>query len=487
MVGMGAMRRYIARANYDPLQRMQMSTLVALTSRSVDFAAGLRSMVPAFAAPLQQRAAALAERIGEIRRSLRTHAVPPAWEPAERSAGTPLISELEAMVGLMPKVFSSATSIDPRFEILEAPPAPNRFFVEDAFTNPDHLRYVLGGTLAAMLCYVLYVSLDWPGISTAVTTCVLTGLSNIGASRQKQVLRIAGVVLGGFVFGLGAQVFVLPYIDSITGFAVLFATVTAIAAWVSTSSARLSYAGLQIAFAFFLINLTEFRIQLSLTVARNRVAGVLLGITMMWLVFERLYSKPAFDEMVRLFVSNVRLMATLVSESRIGADAETILQIRRHRDHVYRKFGEVSAQADAVPFETGPARAGHMAARDRIRNWQSTLRTFYLMEVPLVQFRLYRNPEDMSPAFRNIERRFLQDCAATLNLIADTIEEQLDGKSLRPAPGKSLQAMLDAAEAAESGALLPEEQGLLRLTRSLAALLDGLEADATTEPLLATG
>ena len=94
-----------------------------------------------------------------------------------------------------------------------------------------------------MVCYVLYVSLDWPGISTSVTTCVFTALSNVGTSRQKQVLRIAGAVLGGFVFGIGAQVFILPNIDSITGFVVLFAVVTAIAAWVSTSSSRLSYAG----------------------------------------------------------------------------------------------------------------------------------------------------------------------------------------------------------------------------------------------------
>jgi multidrug resistance protein MdtO len=168
----------------------------------------------------------------------------------------------------------------------------NRIFVEDAFTNPEHLRFALSGTLAAMVCYILYMGLDWPGISTSVTTCVLTALSNIGASRQKQVLRIAGAIIGGFIFGLGSQIFILPYIDSITGFTVLFAVVSAFAAYISTSSSRLSYAGLQIALAFYLINLSEFSIQLSLSVARDRAIGVLLGVFMMWLVFERFYPRP---------------------------------------------------------------------------------------------------------------------------------------------------------------------------------------------------
>ena len=71
--------------------------------------------------------------------------------------------------------------------------------------------------------------------------------------------------------------FILPNLDSITGFVMLFASVTAIAAWISTSSSRLSYAGLQIALAFYLINLSEFRFQTSLAVARDRAIGVLLG------------------------------------------------------------------------------------------------------------------------------------------------------------------------------------------------------------------
>ena len=64
---------------------------------------------------------------------------------------------------------------------------------------------------------------------------------------------------------------------------------TAVAASIATSSSRLSYAGVQFALAFYLIHLSDFSIQTNLAMGRDRILGVLLGTTMMWLVFERLF------------------------------------------------------------------------------------------------------------------------------------------------------------------------------------------------------
>jgi multidrug resistance protein MdtO len=486
IVGVGGLRRYIARANFDSLRRVQMSTLVSLTGRSVDFAAALASSRPVFPVELQPRAARLAKHVAHLRACFPMMSNLSAWEPVgDADPNTPLLSEVESLLALIPAAFASEASIDPRTQILEAPPSSNRIFVEDAFTNPEHLRFIVAGTLAGMLCYILYVSLDWPGISTAVTTCVLTALTNIGASRQKQVLRVAGALLGGFVFGLGSQIFILPYINSITGFTVTFAVVSAIAAWIATSSARLSYAGLQIALAYYLINLSEFRIQLSLTVARDRAIGVLLGISMMWLVFERFYPRPASDEMITVFVRNLRLMATMVAESAIGSDAAAIVQIRRHRDQIYQLFGDVTAQADAVPFETGPNRAAHMAARDRIRRWQTSLRTFYLLEVPLLQFRLFGDRSSMSTAFRDIEHGFLEGCSNKLRHIADSIENQLNNKPFEHFTHESLQALLKKLADDERNPLSEREEALFQLTVKTAALLDRIDNEVGSEPLFA--
>lgn len=113
------------------------------------------------------------------------------------------------------------------------------------------------------------------------------------------MLRVTGAIAGGFLIGMGSQILILPYVDSIAGFAVLFALVTALSAWFMTSSPRLSYSGLQVALALYLINLQEFTIQTSLSIARDRVVGILLGLFMMWLVFDQLWGTRAAVEMKR--------------------------------------------------------------------------------------------------------------------------------------------------------------------------------------------
>lgn len=486
VVGMGAVRRHIARTADDAVHRMRVSALVSLTGRSTDFAAAIANTGVRFEGEDRARTARLAERIAEIRGCLVKKTQPAIWD-AERSASTPLLTELEVMISLIAPVLSGNASPDPMLQILETPVASERFFVEDAFTNPEHLRYALSGTLAAMLCYILYVGLAWPSLATSVTTCVLTGLTNIGASRQKQVLRMAGALVGGLLFGMGAQVFVLPYIDSLTGFAIMIAVVSGVAAWVSTSSSRLSYAGVQIALAFYLIHLSDFTVQTSLTVARDRLLGVLLGTFMMWLVFERFYPRPASDQMIRIFVRNLRLMAEMILTTPTDGKEEAIVRIRRQRDQIYRYFGDVTAQSDAVPFETGQQRSGHLAARDRIRRWQASLRTFYLLETPLLQFRIFSKAEERLRPFAVAENRFREECAYAFQRMAQRIEDQLDTQSgekrlAAQEPALVMTTLESLAEGREQD-LSAREVALLKMTRTIAALVDRVQGEVAREPL----
>jgi len=130
-----------------------------------------------------------------------------------------------------------------------------RTYVSGELLDPEHIKFALRGCLAATASYITFNALFWPEISTAVTTCFLTALTTIGASRQKQIVRFAGAIIGGFVIGMGAQIFILPHIDSIAGFTALYIVVIAGAAWIATSSARLSYLGVQLAMTFCLISL----------------------------------------------------------------------------------------------------------------------------------------------------------------------------------------------------------------------------------------
>jgi multidrug resistance protein MdtO len=482
-VGAGALRRYVARASSTQLYRTRMSTLVSLVARCIDFAGALASAFPSLPDGNQERAARLKRSFADIRLCLRTHGQPceATLEPRP-SPDTPLLSEIESMVSLMPSIFSDEHATDLTLEAIEDTPNASRIFVPDAFSNPEHLRYILGGTFAAMLCYVFYVSLDWPALSTSLTTCVLTALTTVGSSRQKQVMRIAGFVLGGVIAGIGAQIFILPSIDSIGGFTVLFGIVTAVAAWVATSSSRLSYAGVQIAFSFYLIQLSDFSIQTSLTLPRDRVLGVLLGVTMMWLVFERTFPRSAADGMVRIFAVNVRLMADLASSTPRADDPASILKVRRQREEIYRRFGEVSAQSDAVPFETGPARPGDMAARDRIRRWQAFLRSFYLLEAPLLQFRIFANIYSKSPSFTKFENDFRFECSRIFLHIAESLEKQLATRTHHADSVPSLLNRIDSSSAIEAE-FSERERALLRLIRTIAQLVDRLQIEVASEGL----
>src|ERR1700741_739806 len=230
---------------------------------------------------------------------------------------------------------------------LKSDNSPVTLFARDALSNSDYLKFGLKGCLAASLCYIIYTSLAWPGISTAVVTCILTALTTVGSSRQKQVLRVTGAIVGGVILGIGAQVFILPYLDSIAGFTLLFVAVTIVAAWIATSSPRLSYFGVQFALAFFVINLQEFKMQTSLTVARDRIIGILLGLLMMWLVFDRLWSAPAVEEMKKSFVTSLRLLGQLFGLPLSKDISVVIEQTSALREKTNTNLDKVRLLADA--------------------------------------------------------------------------------------------------------------------------------------------
>ncbi len=342
----------------------------------------------------------------------------------------PLFGEIEKTALLIPEVFSGSQSL----RIL-GPAAPETggwppAIARGRLLDPEHLKFGLKGCLAASLCYVIYSALFWPEISTSVTTCFLTALTTIGASRQKQVLRFAGALLGGFVFGMGAQVFILPYIDSIAGFTVLFVVVSAFAAWIITSSPRLSYLGVQVAFAFFLINLQEFKIQTSLVVARDRVAGILIGLLVMWLVFDQLWSTPAAVAMKKAFTSGLRLLAQLAREP-LSSDLQTAIERSYSlRETINAQFDKVRSLADAILFEFGPSRHRDLELRNCIRSWQPQLRTLFIMRIASWRYRAQVPGFEFPESIRRLQAAYDEQSRWLLEEMADWVEDDRPGGAL---------------------------------------------------------
>jgi multidrug resistance protein MdtO len=230
---------------------------------------------------------------------------------------------------------------------------------------------------------------------------------------------------------MGAQVFILPYLDSIAEFSVLFIAVTCGAAWIITSSPRLSYLGVQVAFAFFLINLQEFKIQVSLTVARDRVVGILLGLTVMWLVFDQLWSTPAGVAMKKAFAQNLRLLAQLAREPISKAPRTAIERSHSLRETINAEFDKLRSLADGVLFEFGPDRRINLELRDRIRQWQPQLRTLFVMRAALLRYRLrlpgFELPEAVllqHEAYEERSAQVLEEIAGRIELSAPPAENR---------------------------------------------------------------
>ena len=185
-----------------------------------------------------------------------------------------------------------------RYITEETPHTPSHakkpLFVAEALTNPKHVRFALKVTLAAMVCYLIYSGLNWPGISTAFVTCCFIALENTEATMRKGWLRLLGCA-GGGLCGYFAIIFLIPHMESIASLILLTAAGAALAGWVAAGTDRISYAGLQGAFAFFLCIFQGFAPEANFTTVRDRLAGIILGIIVSSLVYRFIWVEHALD------------------------------------------------------------------------------------------------------------------------------------------------------------------------------------------------
>ncbi len=236
----------------------------------------LAAMQPEALAPPQRQALAqaclqLAEDLerGKAMRDLQLAPLPPAQE-----TGFQPLTELQ----------QALTSLAQGSDIGQPDPVHDSFFVADAWRNPIYQQHALKSTAAAMICYILYSAMDWQGIHTAMITCYVAALGSTGETVHKLALRIAGCLLGALL-GFLTIIYAVPHMVSVGSLAIVVFLVSLLGSWVFSGPERISYAGIQIAFAFYLVALQGFGPSISLDAAWDRIVGVLLGNTVMYLTF----------------------------------------------------------------------------------------------------------------------------------------------------------------------------------------------------------
>ena len=333
-----------------------------------------------------------------------------------RSALAPVLAELERIVRELP--------------LAERPEADRpdhraRLFVPDALTNPRYAEFALKATMAAMLCYIAYTAVDWPGIHTCMITCVIVALGSAGATIQKASLRLVGCAIGGAA-ALASIVFVVPHMTSIAELALLVAAVTAPAAWIAMGSERTAYAGLQIAFAFYLAVLQGYVPSTDVTEARDRLVGIIFGVVVMALVFSYVWPERAGTGMVRSLVAALRRMAELARGS--GDPGAP-------RAAAWQSIAEAERLAELSAFEPEALAPPGAERGERVRGLINLARRVLLVQAALVQ------PATGRPAAGAGRAAFGSAVAAALDAVANRLDT---GATVPPADLRSPLAALGA-------------------------------------------
>ena len=272
---------------------------------------------------------ALREELASRLRACR-HAIESDAAPAMHDSLAPPSQFVDASIEQAPAVIALLSTLSVLLSAISRPASPpdetkthhppRRPFVADAFSNPAHWQFALKTTMAVMISYAIYTLLDWPGMRTAVVTCFFVALSSLGETVHKLLLRLSGAVIGGLIAGL-CIVFVLPHLTDIGQLCLLIAAVSVGAAWVATSSELLSYAGLQIAFAFFLGVLQGYAPATDLTVLRDRVAGILLGNIVITIVFSSFWPQSARSGVRAALAEALRAIGEVIRRPRDAEEA----------------------------------------------------------------------------------------------------------------------------------------------------------------------
>jgi multidrug resistance protein MdtO len=238
----------------------------------------------------------LARRVHECLTAIESRGHPEMTEPTSRT-----MQSADGSVEQSPAVVAFLSTLSRLYDAVNRPRAlpeategraPRRSFAPDAFSNPAYWQFALKTTIAVAVSYSIYTLLDWPGLRTSIVTCFFVALASLGETVHKLVLRLSGAIIGGLIAGLSI-VFVLPHLTDIGQLCLLIGGVSVGAAWVATSSQLLSYAGMQLAFAFFLGILQGYAPATDLTVLRDRIVGILLGNIVITIVFSSFWPASA--------------------------------------------------------------------------------------------------------------------------------------------------------------------------------------------------
>jgi multidrug resistance protein MdtO len=459
----------------------QQTALITLVDRLLTSAAALELLPPTLpGADEREWLERIVEACAWVRRALSGEPIPEPVSPGavpQSIAGTamlPVLVELEDVVNLMEQAVGPDGVAG---EVASAQTGGSHLFVPDAFTNAEYVRYALKGTLAVMICYALQNAVNWPGIRTCVITCLIVGLGSEGATVQKGTLRIGGALVGA-AMGFLAIMLLIPSMESITSLTLVVAAGTAVAAWVVLGSPRISYAGVQIAFAFFVCVIQGFAPTWYFYTIRDRLVGILLGNVVITLVFQYVWPVRASDAMWKSLGAALRAMARLATVGSQSDDqTEVIARTGSLRAQAAGDFATAQQWADDAAFELlTTAAPERLAARKRLQRAATDAQSVFLTQLALAHQRPAIGPVDVPESVVSAARRFDAVVGEYLDVVADRMQDgaHRDLPELRLAQRVATDRMQAESRLLATPEVAAQIEGRLSLYRELVPRLERL-------------
>lgn len=302
----------------------------------------------------------------------------------------------------------------------ELPQAKAGMLAADAFSNPVYGRFALKTVLAALFCYVFYTAAQWPGIHTALVTCIILALPSVGATAQKSLTRVVGCALGSIISVL-ATVFAIQHLDSIVGLLALTLPIIALGAWIAAGSPRTNYIGVQLVFAYALALLGHFGPTTDLTEIRDRMIGILVGVAVSTTVSTVLWPEREGKALKVTLARLLRSIAGLALAGQALADPEQKRQaVDKARLQGWSLLSQNRELQARVALEPGWQNA-HDSVTGDLTTWLAQAQEA-LFAVNFFQLLLLHTGLQLSPRAAEAIERF-RDCAARqLEYLADRVE-----------------------------------------------------------------
>jgi multidrug resistance protein MdtO len=398
-----------------------------------------------------------------------------------------ILQKLERCLQQMPasmmflKMEDDLSAGETGFDRIREPIAPGNVFTPAfSLSNIPAIQFSLKGALAGSLCYVLYQSLNWPGISTCVVTAMIVIQSSFGASVQKGLLRLIGAALGS-VMAFGVITLVMPNMESVASVVVVLSIPFFVAGWIVTGSSKISYVGMQVGLVLALVLLNRLGPTTNLAPAGDRILGVFIGIVVMgfinlalWPNFAGKTLRTKLTEAIRALAKIPRGMAELA-----GVKNDLVA------GQAHREIAAALTLYDESLHEFGSREAATEAERQKLLAVISRLQEIFLVLLAIDRRRNILNLHAVTVAWQQRLQMLDEAIARRLETLTDSSEKP----GTAPDPDQSLadftKAMVDPAALAETNETWPRKLAEISVVYAdLIEAIKRLQADVRSASLI---